>query len=104
MQKSVDVMPHRGVEQHLHAFDIGMNEGPAVDQAAIDMAFGGEVDNGVAPLHGCVHDVHIGNVTMNESDVIRQFVQVGHITAVGQQVEYANRPVWMVFCDRADIA
>jgi hypothetical protein len=68
------------------------------------MAFGSEVDNGVTSSHGGIYDFHIGNVTMNESDVIRQFVQIGHIAAVGKQVEYANRPAWMVFCDRTDVA
>jgi hypothetical protein len=80
------------IEQHTGADHVSVNEIQRRINAAIDMGFGREINNGVKWMlgHELIHLVGIGNVSLEELVAIAvrlsQTVEVGKVAGVGQDI------------------
>ena len=77
------------IEQGEHACDVGADEGAGVDEGAVDVRLGGDVDDGVGLGDEGVDEVRIGDVTADEpvAGIVQDAVEVGKGAGIGQQVE-----------------
>ena len=69
----------------MHAENVGTNEVAGIEDRAVDMGFGGEVDNRFAPLGRIGHGGAIHDVALDES--VLNSLQVGWVAGVGELVE-----------------
>ena len=85
-------MPPGAIKQHTGADHVSVNEIQRRINAAIDMGFGREINNGVKWMlgHELVHLVGIGNVSLEEFVAVAvrlgQTVEVGKVAGVGQDI------------------
>ena len=90
LQEAFDAVLAAFVEQNVDANRIGMQESVSVDDAAIHMAFGSEIDDGVnlVGLQGLTHDRAIRNVAAFETIVrlIADGREILHVSGIGQLV------------------
>src|SRR5437763_1095494 len=98
MNEALDLEFAGGVQQYLSSQHVGAHERPRVLDAAIDVAFGGEVEEVPHPLtEGVVYLFAVRNVAMNElvARVVGQAAEVGQVAGVGELVNLsglANHP------------
>src|SRR5262249_55420348 len=85
-----------GVEKHLRAKDVGADERAGIVDAAINVTFCGEVDDGVYVFGGVTNGIAVGDAAVNEAvaRVSFQVTQVGQVARIGQAVEVDNDDVW----------
>ena len=85
-------MAPRAIEQHAGANDVCVNEVLRRIYAAVDMRFGGEVDDGVKLVlgHERVHLVWVGDVGFEKLVAFAMFldhaIEVGEVTGVSEHV------------------
>src|SRR5262249_14108778 len=89
VQKASDLDLPGGVEQHLSAKNVGADERSGIVDAAIDVRFGGEVDDAVGIFGGSPDHVAVGNAAVDEAvaRVPLQVAQVGQVARVGQAIK-----------------
>src|SRR5579875_449065 len=87
------------VEQHLRSQNVGADKWTGVENAAINVALGGKMDDAMDPLHGGPHDVAVGDITMYETIawMVGHIRQVRQIAGVGQGVKVDNMNIGFVF-------
>ncbi len=84
------------IEQHTGADHIGMNEVQRRINAAIDMRFGREINNGVKLMlgHELIHLIGIGNVGLEEfvpiAVLLGYALEVGEVAGVGQDIDISD--------------
>ena len=97
LNETLDAMPPRAIEQHARPDHIGMNEILRRINAAIDMRFGGEIDDRVKRMlrHERIHLVGICNIGFEKFVTLAMFlrdaVQIGEIPGVGEDIDVADR-------------
>ncbi len=83
----------RGLEQRVDAHDAGVQEGGRLEDGAVDVRFGGEVDDGVVLGGELPHERLVGDVGLDEAvalaggGVVGEAVQVGRVARVGELVD-----------------
>jgi len=91
VHEALDLVDAALVEQHLGAGDVGAHEGGGVDDAAVDVALGGEVHDHVGAVLGehRVHRGRFGDVRPHErvALVLLDVGQVLEVAGVGQCVD-----------------
>ena len=91
------------IEQDARADDVRVDEIKGVVDAAIDVRFGGEIDNGVKRVlgHERVHLVGMGDIGFEKFVALAMFlgdsVQVRQISGVGEHVDIAHRRRLVMF-------
>src|SRR5262245_14501624 len=104
MDESLDAGGAGGVEQDLGTNDVGADERPGVHDAAINMALGGKVDDGMDAGHGGGDGCGIGDVAFDET-IARMPSQIGkvdRVASVGESVEIDDAEVRVFFQDIAN--
>ena len=94
-------MAPRCIQQHACADDVGMNKVLWRIDAAIDMRFGGEIDDGVKLMlgHQRIHLVGIGDIGFEKFVMIAIFLghagEVGNVARISQRIDicYVSRLV-----------
>ena len=82
----------RGLEQHEGAEDVRLDELARRLDRAVDVRLGGEVDDRIAALDGLGDPLDVGDVALDELDlVVGQPLEVLAAARVGQLVEDAER-------------
>jgi hypothetical protein len=78
-----------GIQQGHDADHVRPGKCPGIEQRAINVRFGGEVDNRVDIPSDLPDQISIGNVALNKAEpsIVAHVVQVRQIPGVGQQVE-----------------
>src|SRR5690606_13582006 len=86
-------MAHR-FEQRYDAFDVGSNEHGWVEQRAVDVGFGGEVEDEVDACDEFANQFEVADVAFDEGvvRVARDVGDVGRVRGVGEAVEVDDRP------------
>src|SRR5579883_171639 len=99
MNKFFDSGGAGGIEEHLRSQNVGADEGTGVENAAIDMALGREMDDAVNALDGGPHGLAVGNVAMHEAiaRIVSRIRQVRQVAGVGQSVEIDDVDIGLVF-------
>ena len=89
VEEPVDLDVPGYVAQHVGAEAVGPHERVRVDDRAVDVALGREVDHGVVAGHGHAHRVAIADVALDErvARVVGDVGQAGQVAGVGQRVE-----------------
>jgi len=80
-------------EQSVGADDVGLHERPRVVQGVVVVRLGREVDDGVGARDQPVDQVGVGDVPVDELDLVGDRSQVLPRTGVGQRVEDGDLPV-----------
>ncbi len=77
------------VAQHVGAEAVGAHERVRVDDRAVDVRLGGEVDDGVVAVHPLEHGVLVADVGVDELDpaVVHHVADRGEVAGVGERVE-----------------
>ena len=92
-----------GVEQRLGAEDVGADEGGGIEDGAVDVAFGGEVDDGIRFGDEGSDGGGVADVAVDEA-VARVGSEVGEILSVagvGQSIKVGDAPVGALAQDEA---
>src|SRR5262249_31750351 len=85
-----------GIEQYLRAENVGADERSGVVDAAVNVTFGGEVQNRAdARTDDRSHRVAVGDVALDKAmaRVVRQVRQVRWVAGVSEAIEVDNRNV-----------
>src|SRR5262249_42310833 len=93
------------VQEDLCAEDVGADERPRVQDAAIDVALGREVQDRVdSPTHDVPHGAAVGHVALDKAvaRLAGKVGQVGEVAGVGEGVEMDDRVVGLGGQDMAD--
>jgi hypothetical protein len=90
-------VPPRRFEQDPRAVDIGLDERARIEQRAIDVRLGREVDDDVGVLRGAVDDLGVADIAANErvAGVALQVPDVLRITSVGEFIQIGDAIVGM---------
>ena len=86
-------MPAGTIEQHTGANHIGVNEILRRINAAIDVRFGGEINDGVKLVlrHELIHLVGVGNISLKEfiavAVLLRHALEIGKVARVSQRID-----------------
>src|SRR5277367_642249 len=77
-----------GLQQNEGAGDVGLDSGGGLVDAAIDVGFGSEMDDGIAAGHGGFDAVRVANVALNEgiAGVLGDGHEIGQVASVGELV------------------
>src|SRR5262249_17705311 len=105
LHPALDAVLAGAVEEDLGAQDVGAEEGARVVDAAVDVALGGEVDDGGdAPGEGGADGVAVGDVPRDEGGPggAGEVGEVGGVAGVGQGVEVDDPEVGVVGQHPAD--
>ena len=96
LDEALDAVAPGGIEQHARPDHVGVDEILRRIDAAIDMRFGREIDDGVELLlgHERVHLVGIGDVGLEKFVALAMFldhaVEIGEISRVGQDIDIGD--------------
>ena len=90
-------MPPRAIEQHARADDVRVNEVLRRIDAAVDMRFGGEIDDRIERVlrHERVDLLGVGDVGLEKlvalAVLLGDAVEIRQIAGVGQNIHIADR-------------
>ena len=89
LEEPPELRPSRRFEQHPGAPDVGLDEGTGVEDRAVDVRLGGEVDDGVGLRDERLDDVGVGDVALHEREArtVAEVGDVARVARVGQLVE-----------------
>ena len=86
-------MPAGAIEHHTSANHVGVNEILRGINAAIDMGFGSEINDGVELVlgHELIHLIGIGDVALEKfvaiAVLLGHAIEVGEVAGVGQDID-----------------
>src|SRR5207248_10507403 len=89
-------MPSRCIEQHARADDIGVDEILRGIDAAIDVRFGGEINDGVELMfgHQGIHLIGIGDIRFEEIVTIAMLLsytcKIREIAGIGEHIDVSD--------------
>ena len=88
LEQSQPIGPGRFQQRH-DADHVRPGKCPGIEQRAIDVRFGGEVDDGVDVRGDLPDEIGIGDVALNEAEawIVAHLVQIRQVPGIGQQVE-----------------
>jgi hypothetical protein len=91
-------------QQDVGAHDIGMDKGGAVQDGAVDVGFGGEVDDGIDFLDEGSGEGLIGDIAFDEAipGVGGYIPEIRQIAGIGEQIEVDNLVLGIFRQDMAD--
>ena len=89
VQEARDLQLLHRLEQREHAEDVGPEKRVGLHQRAVDVRFGGEVDDGVDPPDDVAHDLRVADVALHERvpRIVGEVGQVRRVPGVRQLVE-----------------
>src|SRR6185437_15968351 len=91
LKKPLDRIGLGGIQKHLCSNDVGLNEWPGAEDAAIDVRLGGKVDDmRDAVLFEKLRDeLLIADVAAHkrQSRILHQVLEIGQIPGVGELIE-----------------
>jgi hypothetical protein len=98
----------RRVEQHTRADDIRVNEILGLVNAAIDMRFRREINDGITLMigHECVHLVGIRDIGLKKfvalAVLLRYAIQIRQITGISEDIDIAEKSWFVMLQDITD--
>ena len=91
MHEAADLMAQGRVQKDLCAHHVGAYEGRSVQDRAVHVRLGREVDHGVGARHAASHRARVRDVALDPAipaaAVAHDIGKVGRVTRVGEQVE-----------------
>ena len=96
MDEALNAVATGAIEQHAGADDVGVNEVQRRIDAAIDVRFGGEIDDRVKLMlgHERVHLIGVGDIGFEKLVTLAMFldyaVEIGEITRVSEDVDVGH--------------